>query len=186
MENETKETPQRKHPRLDNYDYSSAGLYFITICSHNRKCIFSRIVERGLTGTPNDHRFASGNPYTPDLKIEYKEYGRIAEKQLLQLKNRYPTLKIYAYVIMPNHIHMIINPAFEAAGASPRPTVMDIICTFKSLTTRECKKAYPTDKVFQNSFYEHIIRNKEEYAEIMKYIHDNPTAWELDSLYSNN
>ena len=175
MKNEAEKLPQRKHPRLDNYDYSSAGLYFITICSHNRKCIFSRIVGRGLAPAESN-----------EVRIEYKLFGKIVEKQLLQLKNRYPTLKIYAYVIMPNHIHMIINPAFEAAGASPRPTVMDIICTFKSLTTRECKKAYPTDKVFQNSFYEHIIRNKEEYAEIMKYIHDNPAAWELDSLYSNN
>ena len=113
--NESVELPKRKHPRLDNYDYSSAGLYFITICAHNRKCIFSRIV----TSVENDN-----------IKIAYKPFGKIAENQLLSLKNRYPSLKIYAYVIMPNHIHLIINPAFGTAGASPRPTVMEIICTY--------------------------------------------------------
>ena len=163
--------PKRKHPRLDNYDYSSAGLYFITICAHNRKCIFSRIV----TSVENDN-----------IKIAYKPFGKIAENQLLSLKNRYPSLKIYAYVIMPNHIHLIINPAFGTAGASPRPTVMDIICTYKSLTTRECKKAYMTDKVFQTSFYEHIIRSKEEYEETLKYIYDNPDHWIYDPLYQNS
>ncbi len=164
--------PKRKHPRLDLYDYSSAGLYYITICSHNRKCIFSRVVGRGLAPAANT-----------EVKIEYKTYGKIAEKQLLLLENRYPSFKLYAYVIMPNHIHMIINPAYKTAGASPRPTVMDIICTYKSITTKECKKLYPTDKVFQTSFYEHIIRNKEEYLEILKYIDENPAKWEFDTLY---
>ena len=173
--NESVELPKRKHPRLDDYDYSSAGLYFITICTHNRKCIFSKIVGRGLAPAESD-----------EIRTEYKLYGKIAENQLLSLKNRYPSLKIYAYVIMPNHIHLIINPAFGTAGASPRPTVMDIICTYKSLTTRECKKAYMTDKVFQTSFYEHIIRSKEEYEETLKYIYDNPAHWIYDPLYQKN
>jgi len=63
---------------------------------------------------------------------------------------------------------------------------MDIICTYKSLTTRECKKAYMTDKVFQTSFYEHIIRSKEEYEETLKYIYDNPAHWIYDPLYQKD
>ena len=58
-----------------------------------------------------------------------------------------------------------------------------MICSFKSLTTKECKKLYPIDKVFQTSFYEHIIRSKKEYQQILKYIYENPMAWELDELY---
>ncbi len=172
MINQTNPLPKRKHPRLDSYDYSSAGLYFITICAQNKKCIFSRIVGRGLAPAENT-----------ELKIEYKTYGKIAEKQLLLLENRYPSLKIYAYVIMPNHIHMIINPAQRTAGASPRPTIMDIICAYKSLTTRECKRLRPTDRIFQTSFFEHIIRNKEEYEKTLKYIRDNPAHWVYDTLY---
>ena len=80
---------------------------------------------------------------------------------------------------------MLVFPN-RRAGASPRTTVKDIICTFKSISARECKKLCPIDKVFQQSFYEHIIRNKEEYMETMKYIHDNPAHWVYDPLYQKN
>ena len=99
------------------------------------------------------------------------------------LEQRYPSLKIDQYVIMPNHIHVIfiLN---HAAGASPRPTIMDIVCTYKSLTTRQCKKVQPIDKLFQTSFYEHVIRGREDYDEIAEYIANKPKQWELDKLYS--
>ena len=98
------------------------------------------------------------------------------------MEKRYPFLKIDQYVIMPNHIHVILMLS-EAAGASPRPTVPDIVCAYKSLTTRECNKAIPVDKVFQDSFYEHIIRGKEDYIGIAEYIINNPKQWEMDALY---
>ncbi|MBQ8288074.1 MAG: hypothetical protein IJX76_04800 [Clostridia bacterium] len=76
--------------------------------------------------------------------MELTEYGKIAEEQLLLIERRYPTVKIEKYVIMPNHIHFILVIANEAAGAvvcamrnyHPRPTVMDVVCAYKSLTTR--------------------------------------------------
>ena len=83
---------------------------------------------------------------------------------------------------MPNHIHVIL--LLETAGASPRPTIPDIVCVFKSLTTRLCKKIQPIDKLFQTSFYEHVIRGREDYEEIVEYIVNNPQQWELDKLYS--
>ena len=158
--------PIRKHPRLKNFDYSSAGAYFITICTHNRKCLFSHIVGRGLA----------------PAEIRYTAYGQIAKEQLFLLEKRYPFLKIDQYVIMPNHIHVILMLS-EAAGASPPPTGADMVCAYKSLTTRECKKAIPVDKVFQDSFYEHIIRGKEDYIGIAEYIINNPKQWEMDALY---
>ena len=99
------------------------------------------------------------------------------------LEKRYPTLKIDPFVIMPNHIHAIMLLE-DTAGASPRPTIPDIVCAYKSLTTRLCKKAYPIDKLFQISFYEHVIRGREDYEEIAKYIYENPIKWELDKLYA--
>lgn len=101
------------------------------------------------------------------------------------LEQRYLTLRVDRYVIMPNHIHMILVLE-ETAGASPRPTVMDIICAYKSLTTRECKKVQPIKKLFQTSFYEHVIRGQEDYHEITEYIANNPKQWELDALYSKD
>ncbi len=182
--NKEKELPRRKHPRLDNYDYSSAGAYFVTICTQDRRRVLSHVVGRGLApaGTP---------------KIEYTSFGEIAEKQLFLLEVRYPHLTIDKYVIMPDHIHAIMildGKAAEAslchaakdvvcthesmaAGASPCPTIMDIVCAYKSLTSRECKKNGFDGKLFQTSFYEHIIRGKEDYEEIAKYIYENPMRW---------
>ena len=166
-----KELPKRKHPRLDNYDYSSAGAYFITICTQNRRCVLSRIVGRGLAPAET-------------TAIEYTSLGEIAEKQLFLLADRYPYLTIDQYVIMPNHIHAILILNGETAGASPRPTLTDIVCTYKSLTTRECKKSGFREKLFQTSFYEHIIRSREDYEEIVKYIYENPIRWYYDELYT--
>ena len=159
--------PQRKHPRLTHYDYSTAGAYFVTICTHQRRCLLSRIVGQGLA----------------HAKTQYTPYGKIAQQQLLLLAQRYPTLTLDQYVIMPNHIHAILILE-DAAGASPRPTIPDIICTYKSLTVRACKQAHPIDRLFQTSFYEHVIRGQEDYDEIAQYIANNPKQWELDSLYT--
>ena len=169
--NKEKELPKRKHPRLNNYDYSSAGAYFVTICTQNRWCVLSRIVGRGLAPAET-------------TAIEYTPLGEIAEKQLFLLEDRYPYLTIDQYVIMPNHIHAILILNGEAAGASPRPTVTDIVCAYKSLTTRECKKSGFGEKLFQTSFYEHIIRSREDYEEIVKYIYENPIRWYYDELYT--
>ena len=84
---------------------------------------------------------------------------------------------------MPNHIHAILLLE-ETAGASPRPTIPDMVCAYKSMTTRECKKVRPIDKLFQTSFYEHVIRGRKDYDEIAEYIVNNPKQWELDKLYS--
>ena len=168
-----KDFPKRKHPRLDKYDYSSSGAYFITICTLNRRCVLSRIVGRGLAPAES-------------AEIEYTSWGKIAEKQLQLLENRYPHLTIDKYVIMPNHIHAILILHGETAGASPRPTVMDIICAYKSLTAKECQKRGFHQKLFQTSFYEHIIRNREDYIETAKYIHENPLRWLYDELYSQD
>ena len=161
------ELPKRKHPRLDNYDYSQPGAYFVTLCAHNRRCLFSRILGRGLA----------------PAEIQYTKYGKIAEQQLFLLEKRYAHLKIDRYVIMPNHIHAILILGDETAGASPRPTLMDVVCTYKSLTTRACKQKYPIERIFQTSFYEHVIRGSKDYDEIAEYICNNPKQWKLDSLY---
>ena len=165
-----KDLPKRKHPRFNEYDYSSAGMYFVTICTENRRCLLSKIVGRGLA----------------PAEIKYSEYGKIAENQLLLLEERYPSVRIDQYVIMPNHIHILVNIVEEAAGASPRPTLMNIICTYKSLTTRICKKIRPIEKIFQTSFYEHIVRNRNDYEEIKKYIYENPEKWFYDELYTED
>ena len=80
--------------------------------------------------------------------------------------------------IMPDHIHMIVVLDNSTAGAPPRPTLTDIICVYKSLTTRMCKNAgFGENKFFQNSFFDHVIRNTRDYEEIWEYIDSNPYRW---------
>lgn len=86
-------------------------------------------------------------------------------------------------MIMPNHIHAVL--VIEDGAEGDRcPAITDVVCAYKSLTARECKKVQPIDKLFQTSFYEHVIRGREDYEEIAQYIANNPKQWELDKLYS--
>ena len=160
--------PKRKPTRLREYDYSTPGAYFITICVKDRKQLLSQIVGQGLA--------PAENILTP--------YGEIAKKQMKLLEQRYPGVKIDKYVIMPNHIHVLISNYKIPAGASPRPTISDIICTFKSLTTINCRKKGLTDEhLFQSSFHDHIIRSEKDYKKIWEYIDTNVQRWEQDCFY---
>ena len=159
--------PKRKHPRLKFYDYSAAGAYFVTICTQDRRCLLSRIVGRGLA----------------PAEIQYTKFGQIAYDQLMLLEDRYPSLHIDRFVIMPNHIHAILILK-DSPADSRYPAITDIVCAYKSLTTRACKKVKPVDKLFQTSFYEHVIRGREDYEEIAEYILNNPKQWEMDHLYA--
>ncbi len=109
----------------------------------------------------------------------------MAEKQLFALEERYDYVTIDKYVIMPNHIHAILILDGETAGASPRPTLSDIICTYKSLTTRNCNQIgnYKGRQIFQNSFYDRIITSEEGYLEVWQYIDENPRKWQNDEYY---
>ena len=98
------------------------------------------------------------------------------------IREKYTSFKIDQYVIMPNYIHMIMLLG-QTTDDSKRATISDIVCTYKSLTTRICKKANPIDKRFQTSFYEHVIRGQKDYNEIAEYIANNPKQWELDKLF---
>ena len=155
--------PKRKHPRLNDYDYSLPGYYYATIQTANPSICLST-VGRGLAPA------AAGVMLTP--------MGQIIESQLLNLENRYAHVKIERYIIMPTHLHVIIR-LLETAGASPRPTLMDILGAFKSLSTRICNQldGTPGRKLFQTSFYEEVLRNEYAYLEACRYIDENPIKW---------
>ncbi len=163
-----KELPKRKPNRLGNFDYSTPKGYFITICTENRSKILSTIVGEGLA--------------PPEIQLT--KYGKIVEEQLLLLENRFSNLQLDIFAIMPNHIHIILILLEETGGASPSPTISDIVCAFKSQCVRACRKIGAEGKLFQRSFYDHIIRNKKDYKEISKYIYENPINWETDEFFS--
>ena len=157
--------PKRKNIRIPEYDYSQCGAYFITICTKDRRRILGDIVGARL-----------GAPENEPICIELSFLGKIVEKHLLDIENHYDNVSIDKYVIMPNHIHLIIM----IEGAPRRaPTIGDIICAFKSGVSRECGKS-----IWQRNYYEHIIRNETDYIETWHYIVNNPLQWELDRYYT--
>lgn len=166
-----KELPQRKSTRLKNFDYSFSGAYFITICTENRQQILSRIVGGDVPDAPKN--------------VELSTYGKIAEKYIKQLNDFYDDVKVDRYVIMPNHIHIMLFVLQNGASRTSPPTrqhatVSQFVSTFK----RFCNKEYGGN-IWQRYFYDHVIRNCEDYEEHIKYIYENPICWYYDELFSN-
>jgi len=162
-----KELPIRKSIRLKDYDYSKPGYYFITICVEGRYEILGTIdVGQGL------------------CSCRLSEAGDIAYTELYKLETRYKNMVIDKYVIMPNHIHAIIK--IERREQSPRPTtVMDMMCAYKSITTKCYNKiSGMTGKtLWQDRFHDHIIRDREDYQRIWQYIDENPQKWAEDRYF---
>ena len=83
---------------------------------------------------------------------------------------------------MPDHIHILFVFQKTEGGASPSPTVHDVICAFKSLTSRICKNQFGIDKIFQRSCADHVIRDKIDYEIKKRYIYENPMKWYYDKI----
>ena len=177
MDND-KDLPKRKSTRLKNYDYSSAGAYFVTICVRDRMQILSEIVRTDLTAADRTNGIAVGEGLAPpEITVKLKPCGEIVKEQLQLIETRFPGATVEDYVVMPDHIHAVIFLHGNAGGASPSPTLDDVICAFKSLTSRSCKQKYGIEKMFQRSSAEHIVRDREDYETRRKYIYENPERW---------
>jgi len=184
--------------RLGGYDYSRPGAYFVTICTHDRACLFGDVAEG---------------------EMRLNDAGRIAEQCWRDIPAHFPRLDLDAFVIMPNHVHGIIWITDDAVGvndarghnenvappvtrpphnvgathASPLPhalrprgpqrrSVASIIGSFKSAVTKRINKlrGTPGMPVWQRNYYEHIIRTGESLDRIRRYIGENPLRWHLD------
>ena len=160
--------PRRKGNRLSGYDYSTAGYYFVTVCAEDMREWFGKIVG-----------------YAPPrvLKCELSEHGLFVDTQIQKIDSIYSDASIDKYVIMPNHIHMIIVIKNETRrGAFPTKALMpQIMQSLKSMTTRRFGI-----NIWQKSYYDHIIQSEKEYKKIAHYIDGNPQTWANDRYYSTN
>ena len=182
MDNE-KRLPKRKSTRLKNYDYSSTGVYFVTICIQDRKQILSEIIRTPRPVTDELKISAVGEGLAPPAySIKLKPCGEVVKEQLQRIEQRFPSVSVKDYVIMPDHIHVLLYLRKESGGASPSPTLDDVICAFKSLTSRSCKQRFGIERMFQRSSAEHIVRDREDYETRRKYIHENPKRWYYKNL----
>ncbi|MBO4692917.1 MAG: transposase [Clostridia bacterium] len=151
--------PVRKKSRLENYDYSQEGAYFITICVKDRKKILSKIV-----GAIHE-----------SAEIELTQYGKILDNHINNLNARF-NINVDKYVIMPDHIHLIITINERAIRESPlqrRPTISKAIGFLKMNASRDIHNAGYKGEIWQRSYYDHVIRNQNDYNEIWEYIDSN-------------
>ncbi len=174
--------PERKPTRWSEINYSSEGLYFITICTKGRKKILSEIIGDLPPSNPN---YGVGGGALDAPRVILTSIGKIVEKHLLGC-NKIPHIYIDKYIIMPNHIHIIAG-ILRGVEAPPPTSVRSpanaLIPHFVSTFKRFCN-AEIGENIFQRSFYDHIIRNGREYEEISQYVAKNPQTWREDTLYT--
>jgi len=179
------EQPARKNIRLSEYDYSTTGAYFITICTQDRRKLFSDIVGADLVSA----------------RVRLNQAGHIIDRVYNETIASFINIKSNCYVIMPNHFHCIISIRAIATRANTRfaPTsettaveIGDIIKAFKSKTTVEYIRGVkagllaPFNKrLWQRNYYEHVIRNQDDLLRIWQYIEENPSTWSKDRYYTS-
>ena len=151
------ELPERKPNRLPAYDYSENGAYFITFCTKGHVPLLSHVV-------------AGESPNTP-CKTVMTSIGLAVDEAIKAIAEHYCGIHTAKYVIMPNHVHMLLCiEKAENAG----PSVSRIIKELKTRVTKQVGAA-----IWQKSFYDHIIRNWEDYETRYRYIDNNPANWLL-------
>jgi putative transposase len=153
--------PHRKQLRLRGYDYAFPGAYFVTICSAGKRPVFGSIRGERIILSPA---------------------GEIVRSEWIALPERFSRLVLDEFVIMPNHLHGVLAFVGHAGGASPSPTLFDVMGAFKSISTIKVNRLLRWRRVplWQRSYYEHIVRTAEDLRKIQRYILENPLMWSLD------
>ena len=150
--------PTRKQHRLKNYDYSTPGAYFVTICTEDRRPTLSRIVGRTI-----------GHP--PDIVLS--SLGEIVDAAIHQIHAKYPGVELHQYVIMPNHVHLLLSISSQTG-----PSLGRILQQMKGFVTKHWGQT-----VWQDKYYDHVIRDENDFQVKYQYICDNPIKWAEDEYF---
>lgn len=168
------EIHHRRSIRLKDYDYSQSGAYFVTVCTKDKECLLGEI--------------NNGN-------IKLNEAGKVAFTVWSELTNRYSSIELDEYIVMPNHFHGIVlfvgaglalPDTHKAGAASSAPTLGDIMRVFKSISAIKINRLIDRENrpLWQRNYYEHILRNEIELEKIREYIINNPLNWAEDENYT--
>ncbi|HBE41561.1 MAG TPA: hypothetical protein DDW27_10235 [Bacteroidales bacterium] len=204
MNNYNPNIHHRRSIRLKGYDYSKAGLYFITICIRDRKCLFGEIVV-GVQNPGSIHQHP---------RMVLNDAGKIADNCWLEIPKHFPNVVLHEYIIMPNHVHGIIElikpglqcesvgnvgvQNFEPLHQSPKNeyqkiiphSIGSIVRGFKIGVTKWFRhntvgiQNFETRSLWQHNYYEHIIRDEKSYHRITEYIINNPGNWKKDNFFN--
>ncbi|MBI4598780.1 transposase [Candidatus Uhrbacteria bacterium] len=166
--------PDRKRLRLEGYDYSQDGYYFVTACVEAKICCFGDI---------------------KDGKMVLNPYGQIVDTQWEWLGEQYPYVELDAFVVMPNHIHGIlaINTFHNVGDGRDHPPHLvsqlkikplpELMGAFKMTSSKLIHQSGLKSFLWQRSFYDHVVRDERALNRIREYIHLNPMQWEFDRNY---
>jgi len=146
---------ERRRLRLPDFDYSQAGSYFVTICTHDRRCVLGDVAGE---------------------EMSLSRSGELVGTLWQSLPDRHGGVSIDEFVVMPNHLHGIVELAENEVS------LPSVIGTFKSLSTKAVNAAngVPGDRLWQRSYHEHVIRDEEARERIREYIQNNPSKWHID------
>ena len=169
-----KEFPRRKKNRLDQYDYSSCGAYFVTICTKDRRNIFF---------AKDQPDFVGEDIILPSDSVRLSLYGKVVNDSIALIPKSYPHIELLQYVIMPNHVHLILFITSKDGRIISSPTDKKSISTVVGQLKRNVSKKIGI-AVWQRSFHDHIIRGRDDYEKISKYIYNNPVTWQYDCFYN--
>ena len=170
--------PKRKATRIPGFDYSEGGIYFVTICTHQKRHILGSVTGEN---------------------VRLNELGRIAEDAWLDLEIHYPSILLDEFIIMPNHSHgiVILHPerwwtsctlTDDSIEEQEYPSLSEIVRAFKSYSAKRINQLRGTtgEPVWQRSFYDHVVRNEKSLEEIRRYIRKNPVRWSRHSERSSD
>ena len=164
--------PKRKRIRLEQYDYSSPGAYFITICTEHRQNLFWK--------TDSAVGAAISRPQnSAPLPEVLTEIGALVDQAIQNIPTIYQNVSVDKYVIMPNHLHLLLQMhELNNGRLIAAPTVNTIIGQMKRWVSKQAGS-----RIWQKSFHEHIVRNDTDYCEIWQYIEANPYRWSEDCFF---
>ncbi|MBC5839456.1 transposase [Flavobacterium muglaense] len=180
----------RKRNRLKGYDYSRNNLYFVTSCVKNMECCFGDVVS---VGTRSDLFVHNSNMHEINAIMVLNEFGIIANNQLEWIEKQYPYIVLHSFVVMPNHIHAIIeidsnlaeniSSGFELTPVVKIKSLSQIMGAYKTTSSKLIHELGYDDFAWHRSFHDHIIRDEKAYFNIVKYIENNPNSWFKDKFY---
>ena len=158
------ELPKRKPNRLTEYDYSTPNAYFITVCTQDRKNLFWTDAGAAID-RPED--------------IPLTNLGMTVEQVIYDIPKHYPAITVDHAVIMPNHIHLILQINTDTDGRPmAAPTISMVVNQTKGAASKKAGFS-----VWQKGFYDHVIRSEQDYLDIWNYIEGNPSKWTEDKLF---
>ena len=165
------EKHHRRSIRLKGYDYAQEGVYFVTVCTQNRACLFGAVA---------------------DGEMQLNNAGEIAKAAWDDMPARFPSVRLDAFIVMPNHVHGIIivgaqfiapSDGFDGTNQGVMnyaPTLGDMVRAYKAASTRLIRQAGTPAFAWQRTYYEHVVRDEESLSRLRQYILDNPARWAFD------